>query len=169
MSLSGLSLLTKRSEVDVQVAEPSAGGFLAKRSKSRNNFPSWLWSKMVYIKRSGSWAQTPLVLMLDTSFNVQLSCCHLVEHLPLPCRGVKSRFPWCSTLGFFPAVLGETGTESSRGMEGDHERWLAGAGTDWRVCRKGSMSCCVLVERLSCSVPDGAARAWARRAGMGSE
>lgn len=67
MSLSGMSLLTKRSEMDIGVAEPSAGGFLAKKGMSINNFPSWLWSKMVYIKRRGLWAQNPLVLMPDTS------------------------------------------------------------------------------------------------------
>ena len=93
MFLSRMSLLTKRSEMDVGVAKPSTGGFLAEKSMSINNFPSWLWSKMVYIKQRGLWAQTSLGLMLDTSFNVQLSCCHLVEHLPLPCQGVKSRFP----------------------------------------------------------------------------
>lgn len=67
-------------------------------------------------------------------FNVHLSCCHLVEHLPLPGQGAKSRLPWCSTLGFIPAALGEMGTESSRGMEGDHERELGLALTLRRRC-----------------------------------
>lgn len=68
----------------------------------------------------GLWAQTPLVLMLDTS----LMFSHLVEHLPLPCQGVKSRFLWCCTLRFIPTALGETGTESSQGVEADQERCL---------------------------------------------
>lgn len=88
--------------MDVGVAEPSAGGFLARKSTSINNFPSWLWSKMVSVNRRGSWAQTPLVLTLGCVVNVQLSYGHLVEHLPSPCQGAKSRFPWCGTLGFIP-------------------------------------------------------------------
>ena len=47
MSLRGKSLLT---EMDTGVAEASAGGFLAQKRISLNNFPSWSWSKMVYIK-----------------------------------------------------------------------------------------------------------------------
>lgn len=73
MSLSGMSLLTKRSEMDAGVAEHSVREFLAERCMSVNNFPavnnfpSWLRSKMMYIKQRALCAQASWFLMLDTS------------------------------------------------------------------------------------------------------